>query len=241
MASRAGIPAWKRLGLKLKYANENSEHLPNPNKSVANSPAIPASESPKQSIPSTSEPPRKKRRTDGRANGISEHPPPASNQATNGNKNPSEKILKKQVSFATDTKPAYLVTDKPSTRSNGSNAEEVQAVTPAKRSKKKSAKSHRNKTQHPAGEKSNTALEYLDQHYTARGSWKFNKTREIWILKHALSESDIPRDYDLALARYIHGLQGTGARGRLRNQCLEELKGRSPGKYERRHLHLHQS
>jgi 20S proteasome subunit alpha 1 len=66
-------------------------------------------------------------------------------------------------------------------------------------------------------------LEYLDQYHSARAAWKFNKNRETWILKHLFDETVVPKKYNLALVRYIHGLRGDAARERLKTQCQDLL------------------
>lgn len=67
--------------------------------------------------------------------------------------------------------------------------------------------------------KSKDALDYLDQYQSSRSTWKFNKNREVWLLKHALSKSDIPSSYESALFEYLSGMKSENARARLIDQC----------------------
>lgn len=67
-------------------------------------------------------------------------------------------------------------------------------------------------------------LEYLTQFHTDRASWKFNKAHQISLLKNIFDVSQIPKDYNEALRSYIAGLQGYGARNRLREAATHTLK-----------------
>jgi len=82
---------------------------------------------------------------------------------------------------------------------------------------------HKSEAQVERPKKSRDALEYLDLFYRSRASWKFNKNRETWLLKHALS-ADIPSSLDIPLAVYMHGLKSVAARSRLFAQCQENLR-----------------
>jgi len=70
-------------------------------------------------------------------------------------------------------------------------------------------------------------LEYLDQFHNDRENWKFNKSKQNDVIKNVFNIYRIPSDYDSALLAYIEGLQGEGARKRLRDQAgrlITELK-----------------
>jgi len=67
-------------------------------------------------------------------------------------------------------------------------------------------------------------LEYLTQFHTDRASWKFNKAQQISLLKNIFDVSRIPKDYNEAIRVYIAGLQGDGARNRLRETASQTLK-----------------
>ncbi len=208
-------PAWKRLGLKLKYANEIPEKVHTNGKTTTQTQGA----QPEESRLSSAEPPLKKRKTDRRSKENLLHTLSSSNPPPGVTNNDSGKATKKQVSFSVDTKPATSVANGNAT-DDDLKAVIVQTSTNGKKNKKKSGK----KSQQPHAQKSNAALDYLNNYRTARSTWKFNKNRETWILKHIFSESDISRDYDLALAEYIHGLQGPAARERLKTQCVGLLK-----------------
>jgi len=67
-------------------------------------------------------------------------------------------------------------------------------------------------------------LEYLTQFHTDRASWKFNKAQQINLLKNIFDVSRIPKDYNEALRVYVSGLQGEGARNRLKETASQTLK-----------------
>jgi len=213
--NQARVPAWKKLGLKLKYANEV------PARSISDD-AFTTAQQNGYNVPvllenhgNRAEPPRKKQKT-----AKNHDKKDAVLESAEQNTDLAEKKLKKQVSFSADTKSASLLVDGLPLE-QPSKTEEPKATINGKKPKKK--KSGR-KPQQPLFQKSNTVLEYLDQYRSDRSRWKFNKNRETWILKHIFSETDIPPEYDIALAQYIHGLQGSGARERLKIQCLERPK-----------------
>ncbi|KIW43339.1 uncharacterized protein PV06_04451 [Exophiala oligosperma] len=210
------VPAWKKLGLKLKHSQESSEP---PIKMNGN--GVGSLEHAQESL---LEQPRKKRKF----SPIREES--TKSESTNGaiqssfkSPKPQNKKLKKKVSFSLDA-PPDLVT---STSSPSQKIADVEKSPATKQKKEKRPRKDSSRARQASAPRINPALEYLSQYHTSRPTWKFNKTREIWILKHALSEEDVPRDYDVALARYLHGLKGIGARERLENTCLETLRARS--------------
>ncbi|KIX01011.1 uncharacterized protein Z518_10077 [Rhinocladiella mackenziei CBS 650.93] len=218
---QARLPAWKRLGLKLKYANEN----PQPNRDSSKNGAVSAHHQQDfhneiESQPAMVKPPRKKRKTEPTPETI---PPTQSKHSASSLNNGSsteeawEKKLKKRVSFSADTKP---IAESPITSSSKNEAKNEESPGTLKKPKKKAGR----KSPQPLVQKSHRALDYLNQYRTSRSSWKFNKNRETWILKHVFSETDIPREYNMALANYIHGLQGYAARERLKTQCVDMLR-----------------
>ncbi|KAK4936611.1 hypothetical protein LTR10_022534 [Elasticomyces elasticus] len=213
------VPAWKRLGLKLKYANEKPESIveSNPNGVGSTNQRAETTASAKEPLKSDGPPKKKRKVTSGVENHVSadsEHSVPSDGHASA--MNGKSKRPKKRVSFAADAESAPE--SSAASAQNGNHSEDPTTSKPkrAKKKGKSGSKLHIAKT--------NPALEYLDQFHRAHASWKFNKNKETWLLKHMFSERDIPGTYNLALATYIHGLKGSGARDRLKAQCLELLK-----------------
>lgn len=196
--SKTHVPAWKRVGLKLKYAKDDRQHL------YGN--GIPDSDG-------ASEPPAKKRRVNDSTNPEKGTVTRSSlADATIPSKSTHLEKPKKQVSFTNDTK-----TKDGDTAVSVIPSEQVEEAFSQAASKK--AKKTKQPSQ-PSATKSQTTLDYLVQFYSSHSSWKFNKNREVWILKHALSLQDIPSEYNLMLAQYIHGLKSQNTRSRLRQECI---------------------
>lgn len=63
------------------------------------------------------------------------------------------------------------------------------------------------------------ALTYLKQFHTDKANWKFNKINQISILKNAFDTDLIPAEYSESLYGYIAGLKGAG-RLHLRDRAL---------------------
>lgn len=216
MASVAG-PAWKRLGLKLKFVDQDASE--SRKRSTSNGYDLVRGVRPNQSLTQLQEDspqPNKKKRKTSKHETASTRPQEANTilelpSAANGD-DTKPKRPKKQVSFSSDTK-TNVDTPTPST----TQPQHVAPKKPKSKSKSKLAK------QLPFEQKSNPALDYLSQYYNARSTWKFNKNRETWLLKHIFSVVDVPREHDIPLAKYIHGLQGNNARQRLKTESEKRL------------------
>lgn len=202
------VPAWKRLGLKLKYANEVSE----PTNAVQPNGHEDSGGPSDSSSTIQRQPPTKKRR-------LSHETPVNGHPRLTASDPPLHDLTdkpKKRVSFSSDTK---LVDGDSAQSALPSEASKLLKQSTTDQSKPKAEKT---KSQSKGvSTKSKDSLDYLEQFSTDQNSWKFNKNREIWILKHALSTTDIPPSYNFALAQYIHGLKATNARSRLEAECLE--------------------
>ena len=62
-------------------------------------------------------------------------------------------------------------------------------------------------------------LEYLENYHKSRDTWKFSKPLQIQLFKHVLCLDLVPSSYDSALISYLKGLQSAGASERLRDQA----------------------
>jgi hypothetical protein len=199
------MPAWKRLGLKLKYASETTAPaVKNSSESQNGSAHVTAvRDEPVRDDHGAKK--RKIRHSDAKPNGSSQ-----GYEQRERDQSPIQ-VDRKKVSFSADTKSSSVEQQSPAIGMLPSDQ---------KPPKKKGPK----KAQQPSAQKSHKVLEYLDQFHNDKSCWKFNKNHETWLLKNALSEKEIPRSHDLALMRYIHGLRGTATRERLKAQCLEHLR-----------------
>jgi 1,2-phenylacetyl-CoA epoxidase PaaB subunit len=222
------VPAWKKLGLKLKLANEKSyqstqlENHPSSNRKRPH-----AGDASKASQTTEFEYGLRKRPRSG-------SPKPRPLKANT----PNDKVLspslkresngvKKTVSFTTDTK----VEDGDSSKTLIADweAQYDQPSAPAKirndpePSKKKVLKSKKSKVC-LSTKKGHAALEYLTQFCESRKTWRFRKNREVWILKHLFSIDQIPADYDISLYKYLQGLNSASTRSRIRQEAEEIVR-----------------
>jgi hypothetical protein len=252
------VPAWKRLGLKLKYAqdiNTATSPLPIPQRATPNGIPATANLNGQANGRAVTPPPSKKRRLD-------EHASTPADDAPDGLKRSSSlkssrPNVRKSVSFTPETKEddgesANFMQDKWDQQAQddqineflareAENAEaalklQTSAVEPGdesslltavkkpkreKKDKRPAEQATLNVTSHPAKStgKSKDALDYLEQYQSSRSTWKFNKNREVWLLKHILSKSDIPSPYESALSEYLSGMKSENAKARLIEQC----------------------
>ena len=222
------IPAWKKLGLKLKFANEQVERLPRLDSKIAtNKKRARAENSDESSEAITSECKVKKRPR--------LIPPNPSTVSSTGSDlkvlSPSLKRessgTRKKVSFTSDTK----VDDGDSSKSLIADWEAqydqpplpASSPTDSKAPKEKLGKAKKSKSP-SATERPHAALAYLTLFCQAKGSWKFNKGKDIWILKHLFSLDDIPPEHDIALSQYIRGLKASAARARIAQQAQDTVE-----------------
>ena len=71
--------------------------------------------------------------------------------------------------------------------------------------------------------KQELAIQYLEQYANTRATWKFNKRRQMAVLKMVLEVEYIPMEYDEALKAYLAGLQSTASRQDLRSRAQQIL------------------
>jgi hypothetical protein len=233
------IPAWKRLGLKLKNVKDIKEAISSTNGVLPNKlkQSSPDTHSGPRVDGSLAEPLAKRRRVESHANGHTQ---------TNGSLAGTSGILpkdqaarlKKKVSFTAETKledgGKELITDweqddyayyEQKAAENDAKEAHRDFVSAQKKSEESKISS---KKPSSTPRKSKDALDYLNLYYGSRCSWKFSKNREVWILRHILSTNDIPTSFNIALASYVHGLGSRQARSRLLNQCQEALEKEGP-------------
>jgi hypothetical protein len=71
----------------------------------------------------------------------------------------------------------------------------------------------------PTNVSSRPYLQYLRQYHESRDTWKFNKNHQTHLLKHVFDINVIPSDHAHLIYPYVRGLQG-GVRTRLRDAAL---------------------
>lgn len=246
-------PAWRRLGLKLKYAKDQPDTV-----NVLGAGRTSTAEN-------GEERPHKRQRTNKLGSEDSHHvdltrnsalisessnfqtSPQVSGQATE-TAVPNTPKRRKSVTFSTDTKasdgdtritidfPAGSPGSTPYKASNSRDTVQSALATTnaatqdtaekgARRTKKKKVPSAKKLSRQHSNVKAkpDSALPYLAQHRTERSSWKFNKNRDVWIVSHALDTSAIPTSHILALAGYVQGLPMNAG---SRQRLVRECKAR---------------
>jgi WKF domain len=191
MAPEARIPAWKRLGLKLVGSKRPAEEAF-------------TEDNPQQET------------TD-----------PKTDQKSHTAKK------QKSVSFSNGSKlkdgstTAHLLDDFISSQQGGSDQftpEEASLfkvkAQPKPKNSKPSKKAKKKNSKQPSDEPPKTPayVEYLVQFHTDKEHWKFNKIRQIQLLKHAF---DMDPKHTEALLEYLKGLKGEDARNRMKTTAMD--------------------
>lgn len=263
------VPAWKRLGLKLKYAQETetetvSSALAEPHRITANGATAADISTNGVNGHSRASPPTKRRRLE---EVINESAGVTTNGLTRSSSlKSSGSNIRKSVSFTPETKEvdgesSNFMQDKwdeearndqindflareaqneiiaeEAARSQVKHTEDpIVGVEVANLARKPKRDKNKQTLERPLADsasesppftrKSKDALEYLQQYQNSRSTWKFNKNREIWLLKHILSESDIPSVYESALFEYLAGMKSENAKQRMMDQCHDCIVG----------------
>ncbi|KAI1476795.1 hypothetical protein F4774DRAFT_391818 [Daldinia eschscholtzii] len=203
-ASAQRVPAWKRLGLKLKAASEENQDAtlhtgtvtpPVPNHNREN-PAGPINANAKRKssgVPALEHSAKKPRRDLSQSQITSTQTPPKKT---------------KSVSFAAEsTQHAGSVATK-----NGTQITNEQKQSPSKRATAVAAKPAKKQ----AAVNLEPALAYLRQWHTSKDTWKFNKNHQTRLLEQVFAdETTIPAADINIFYEYIRGLKGA-VRTRLR-------------------------
>ncbi|MCJ1382753.1 hypothetical protein MMC17_005866 [Xylographa soralifera] len=273
MATTAHVPAWKKLGLKLKYANDTRD-IPVTSIDIGIGIAVngvngkkrktsPHNEE-KNSVVAVSRSAKKAKTSrqlpDDSATPIPRSTVPLVSPAITQESDafpvssPSP-TKRKSVSFTPETKTvdgegtkklysAWLAQQAddfdPTTAAQALRHVTPPQITPATTSETTftsiSAKTKKPKTSKPAQSSKTAAkdessttpilptLQYLQSYHVSRSSWKFNKSKQNQILKHAFNTSKIPPDYDESLKAYITGLESSSAKKRLRDEAMDIRK-----------------
>ena len=252
MAPAVYVPAWKRLGLKLKSTNGNIDSSQSSTTDVVldgKKRKSPTAEDDSGEQTRTYSHATKRQRKDDTASSPSRRPINAtknSHQEPNPSSIPSKR---KSVSFASDSKGEdgdstkdlyknWLTQQDPNFEVSTAN-EALREVLQGKpmtgnaeaqdqKSKKLNNTKPRKKVKppKPSSHKADKALRYLNGYDASSSDWKFNKSRQTFILQQAFDVFKIPPSYDRILRSYLTGLSGKTARSRLRGQarriCMED-------------------
>ena len=240
----AHVPAWKRLGLKLK------------------------SQAPSEPVPESSNPIElpKRKREDSFGEGPAKKTRNISKELSPAAPVTPSLVRKKSVTFTPETKaddgdsikqlfnswvaeqksqdPSFqLQTSQPAFETPepsivkeqiDTNLDEkerrAKRVKKPKQDKKKALKP--SKIVKPTDLSSRPYLQYLRQYHESRDTWKFNKNHQTHLLKHVFDLDIIPSDHAYLIYPYVRGLQG-GVRTRLRDAALAvKIKDQEEGATE---------
>lgn len=224
------VPAWKKLGLKLKYAKETNED------------DTPMNEAPEPTEKSDkAESKEKKKRKKSSEQGDGEEA--TKKKRRHDDKDDEKKKKKKRVSFGPDTKSKDGGSSSDSDADDeGDSSETVTAseepepepkmdekeIEDMKKRKREKKKERKNKdktgSSAPAHVHETPILSYLSHYYRDRATWKFQKNRETNLFKHLYSLEHVPTLYNAALLTYLQGLKGDAAKARLRQGAAEVIK-----------------
>ena len=247
------VPAWKKLGLKLKYARDDVEEQVKHRQSTqseARKRKRAAEEHTKTGRAVSTEGSSKKlKRSTLNQSPIRE--PDIRLPSTTAQRPTSSPKKRKSVEFTSDTKTkdgdsikqlydAWAKEEK--SKDPNFHLDEVNEALKLKPSKPKKTKKERKKinkaikrkdrkappidgvTQKP---RIHPAIAYLTQHHEARKEWKFSKAKQSYLLKHLLELHLIPSYHNQALGIYIAGIESESTRDRL-YQIMAKIRDEEP-------------
>ena len=233
------VPAWKRLGLKLK----NSQAVDPTAGPLAVDTATAVEKSKK----------RKAKDISGDAKVSHDEPKAAASQLSKKKKDDPSLKRTKSVAFADGTKvedgdsneklledfvaeqnggdgqftksevaqftaPSKVhPANEPATKVNGTDETKSKDDKRAKKEKKKERKHQDNASAEPLQDQS--YVTYLKEYHTSRATWKFNKVQQTKLIANLYNTYRIPFEVDAALSSYLSGLHGEGPRKRLADEA----------------------
>ncbi|KAH7356798.1 hypothetical protein BKA65DRAFT_495461 [Rhexocercosporidium sp. MPI-PUGE-AT-0058] len=237
MPSATHIPAWRRLGLKLKSAqdspsagsptthgDETSKRKRTPTED--STPSKKAKKNSKLLVESSQEPitPQLLRKKSVTFTPETKHEDGDSiKQLFNSWKaeqqaqDPTFEFGNSNPAFETPEPPKVKVEIDPKLDEKERRLKRVKP-TPEKGTKAKAKKP--TKIVKPSIPSSRPFLQYLRQYCESRDTWKFNKNHQNHLLKHAFNVEVVPSDHVHFLYEYVKGIEG-GVRTRLRDTAIE--------------------
>lgn len=226
-------PAWKKLGLKLKFAKEACDEVKGLEKQVNgtiyNKSEDHVAPGQKKKRKSTLE---QRDKTTSKKQKHDDQPSAAKDADLKTTAEPKATKSKKSKPLATAV--PEIAQDKPKRRAKKSvsfvdgtketdgadlqlmsDSEGVTLTAEQKKAEKRRKKDQRSKASSTPSTSSDRLLEYLSTFHHARAQWKFQKNRETAVLKHALSVERIPSSHNQVLAAYLSSLKSAAAKDRV--------------------------
>ncbi|KAK0334713.1 hypothetical protein LTR02_011514 [Friedmanniomyces endolithicus] len=273
-SSTQHVPAWKRLGLKLKYAKDTADEPAIPPQSKAKDRASLSTKPGKRTAEddleasTPSKPVKKQKSLGSTVNILNSEPAVHSSTTPHGNANDAPggelglaprhtnfdlpkqatEAPRKSVTFTSDTKTEDTFSAQrlfaewsaaeaeQASAIRSSLAPQPEADTVLEPSKKNARAQDRTandqdqiitKSDPQAQSSLNDTPEYvryLEQHYTDKANWKFNKNKQKDLLKNLFNTNRIPASKDEALLAYLKGLSGVAAQNRVLEDAEAVLK-----------------
>lgn len=203
------VPAWKRLGLQLKKTAQTEATTPPAHVEQHTDNRNGSSTTPHNDAATREESKPAKRRKLANGRAADRHAAAAAGDAGDAGEN---------ATGSTSTSSSRTVkSEKRSSKSSTSK--------PAAKAKK-SAPSSKHPTTSPTPtpvQPKPSVLAYLTTFHTAPTEWKFNKSKQTQLLKHAFNPDVIPSAHNDALVAYLSGLKGQAARERVRTAAKSIL------------------
>ncbi|KAK1821719.1 hypothetical protein LTR12_003768 [Friedmanniomyces endolithicus] len=271
-SSTQHVPAWKRLGLKLKYAKDTVDEPAIPPQSKAKDRASLSTKPGKRTAEddleaSTPSKPVKKQKSLGSTVNILNSEPAVHSSTTphgNGNDAPGGELgltpphtkfdppkqateaPRKSVTFTPDTKTedtfsaqrlfaewSVAETEQASIIRSSLAPQPEPVIEPSEKNAEAQNRTANEQDQlitqsdPPAKSSLNDTPEYvryLQQYYTDKTNWKFNKNKQKDLLKNLFNTNRIPASNDVALLAYLKGLSGVAAQNRVLEDAEAVLK-----------------
>lgn len=236
------VPAWKKLGLKLKYAKEEVPAQRDGDRDVSGEAqdGMEVDGAVKEGSEKKKNKSKKRRLEEDGEDGEDGAATAAAGGEDNGSEKKKNKKSKKhrKVSFSADTKvhdgdDEEDEEDEEEEKKTGGDSlengvseaalvDEKQKEEKKRRMKEKKDKKKKQDQQEPTDPSDTPILTYLHLYHQDRPAWKFQKNRETQLFKHVLSLERVPTEYNAALLAYLQGLKSEAARQRL-GQTAEEI------------------
>ncbi|KMU82158.1 hypothetical protein CIHG_10477 [Coccidioides immitis H538.4] len=243
------VPAWKRLGLKLRFAKElptqpdaddgnlsstidnNETGLENhirkrkltPERDISSKKQKHEDKLSENETPNLGFSDKKDQRKNKKSASGAEEASEVQRQKPSESKGSA----RKSVSCAEGTKKA----DGSPELEPESESEQAPLTSDQKRAEKRQKREQRSKNHSAQNSNPKTPsapsdriLDYLTTYYSSRSEWKFQKNRETVILKNALSVDRSTKSYDPALSTYLTSLKSAAAKSRVAQSALEAIE-----------------
>ena len=234
LALHSHVPAWKKLGLKLKHVKDEETTDAIVQRTAA---------TPKAAITTTRKSSLKRERDTSSHETFNGEPPLSSKKKRRldggiGNGLRAGGSRDGGESLKSNEKSVRFAPDKGNQSTTGAADGILETTVNAEREEQKKEKQKKSKEGHGKTKQCTTStspanashshetpiLSYLTRYHEDRSAWKFRKNRETSLFKHMFSLERVPSRYNSALLAYLTGLKGEAARQRIRQAAEQAIK-----------------